>query len=723
MAMSHANAGAAKVAGVEVPAPLPAVESVEQFWGQPVSDPWRHLENLADPAVQTWLRQQAAATELILGRLPGRADLLRRLQEIDSDVPGQLAGVVRCQDGSLFYLRRNPGEEQFLIVHRAAPEAPDVVVVDPRWPRHGGGPAAAVMDFQPSPDGRRLAFSLQVAGAELGTLHVIDVASGRALSEPRPGVRYPQVSWRSDSSGFFYTRLRDGWQALPPAQRLLNQTRHFRDLGLAADGSATDRLVMSAAQAPGLSLAEHAHPGVFEIPGTPWAGVWVSHGVERFGSLALAPLSDVLEGRARWRLVAQRADEVTAYGIAADSLYLLSTRGAPRGQVLRVPLDAPDLKRASVAVAQGAGVLVGMAAARDALYLTRRDGARVGLYRLPHAAGTLQAVKLPVDGRVGLRHAHPLQDGALLAVGSWTQATRTWNYEPALGEARPLRLEAEGRYDVLRGYVAHELMVPGHDGVPIPVSLVMREGLALDGHNPTLLFGYGAYGIPNDPFLNPHWLAWLERGGIYAVAHVRGGGALGREWHEAGRKSTKPNTWKDAISVAQWLVDKRYTRPARLGIWGGSAGGILVGRAVIERPDLFAAAVPAVGVMDTLRAERMPGGQANVPEFGTVTRQEDFAALLEMSSYHQLREGLRLPAVMLLHGVNDGRVEVWQSAKFASRLAALESTDRPVLLNLDYEAGHGQGSTREQSRRQMADIWAFMLWQFGEPGFQPPGSR
>ncbi|TDP72268.1 prolyl oligopeptidase family serine peptidase [Roseateles toxinivorans] len=712
---------AANIAGVDVPPPLPAVDVVDTLWGQPVPDPWRRLEDLTDPAVQGWMRQQADATLQILNRIPGRAALVQRLRKIDDGAAGQVGNVVRCPDGSHFYLRRNPDEEQFKVVRRGVSDNTDTVVLDPSQIERGGGPKAAVMDYQPSPDGRRLAYSLQTGGAEQGTLHVIDLATGRALIEPVTGVRYPQVSWRGDSSGFFYTRLREGYGEMSQAQRQLDQQRRYRTL----DGEAGDRFVMSASQAPELGLPNFTHPGVFEIPGTEQAGAWIAYGVEPYGALAIAEMRDVLQGRARWRLVVSRADEVIAASMAEGNIYLLSTRDAPRGRVLRLSLKDPVLARATVVVPQGEGVIVSIAAARDALYLTRRSGVQVVLNRLPHAAAPpaahnpLQRVELPVEGRVALRYAHPQQDGVVLAVGGWTMASRIWTYDSTKAEARLLPLGRAGRFDVLAGYVAREVMVPGHDGVRIPLSLVMRADLPRDGRNPTMIFGYGAYGIPNDPMLNPHTLAWMERGGIFAVAHVRGGGALGRSWHEAGQKDSKPNTWKDAISIAQWLVDQRYTQPAKLGIWGGSAGGILVGRAIIERPDLFAAAVPAVAVLDALRAEHMPGGSANVPEFGTVTREQDFPALLAMSSYHQLHEGQRLPAVMLIHGVNDNRVLVWQSSKFASRLASLKSAGKPVLLNLDYEAGHGQGSTREQSRRQMADIWSFMLWQFGDPDFQP----
>ncbi len=217
-------------------------------------------------------------------------------------------------------------------------------------------------------------------------------------------------------------------------------------------------------------------------------------------------------------------------------------------------------------------------------------------------------------------------------------------------------------------------------------------------------------------------LAYLERGGVFAIAHVRGGGVYGNAWHDGGKKATKPNTWKDGIAAAEWLIANGYTSRAKVGVYGGSAGGIFVGRAITERPELFAAAVPTVGSMDTLRSEFSANGPANIPEFGTVKKEDEFRALLAMSSYHQIKEGQRYPAVLLSHGVNDIRVDVWQSAKFASRMAAATAKNdaaKPVLMRLEYEGGHGSGSTRAQAQERSADIYSFFLWQFGVAEFQP----
>jgi len=253
----------------------------------------------------------------------------------------------------------------------------------------------------------------------------------------------------------------------------------------------------------------------------------------------------------------------------------------------------------------------------------------------------------------------------------------------------------------------------------VPLSIIHKKGIELDGTHPTLLYGYASYGITEEPWFSLWRLAWLERGAIFAVANPRGSGAFGQDWYLAGKQASKPNTWKDFIATAEYLVKQRYTSPAKLGIWGGSAGGILVGRAMTERPDLFAAVVASVGVFDTVRAELTPTGVPNIAEFGTHRTEEGFRALLEMSTYQHIRDGVKYPAVLFTHGVNDPRVEVWESTKAAARLQQATASGKPVLLRLDYESGHGIGSTKAQRNAERADLLSFLLWQFGEAGFQP----
>jgi prolyl oligopeptidase len=306
----------------------------------------------------------------------------------------------------------------------------------------------------------------------------------------------------------------------------------------------------------------------------------------------------------------------------------------------------------------------------------------------------------------------------LVTVAAWTRAPEIYAVSPD-GSVANTGLQPLGKYDAPDDLVATEVKVKSHDGAMVPLSIVHKRSVKLDGTNPALMVGYGSYGITYDANFDPVRLAWLEQGGVYAVANVRGSSAYGEDWYKAGYKLTKHNTWKDFIACAEYLIAQKYTSNTKLGILGGSAGGITVGRALTERPDLFAAVVPAVGMLDFVRLQVMPIGPVNVVEFGDIRKEDEFRGLLAMSSYHHVKPGVKYPAVLLTHGVNDTRVNVGQSNKMYARLAASSSSGKPVLLDLDYDAGHGQGITKAQRLSQLGNIYSFVLWQAGHPAFQP----
>lgn len=331
-------------------------------------------------------------------------------------------------------------------------------------------------------------------------------------------------------------------------------------------------------------------------------------------------------------------------------------------------------------------------------------------------------IALPVDGAFvlngdegGAGAADPRLPGLLIDLQGWTRARQIYHVA-ADGSVRNTGLQPAGPYDAPDHLVATELQCKSHDGALVPMSVIHKKGLLLDGKQPTLLYGYASYGITEEPFFSTGRLAWLDAGGVAAIANPRGTSVYGQDWYKAGFQTSKPNTWKDFIACAETLIANKYTEPSRLGILGGSAGGILVGRAMTERPELFAAVVPMVGALDMVRAEVTPNGIPNIPEFGTRANEAGFRALLEMSSYHQVKDGVNYPAVLLTHGVNDPRVEVWHSTKMAARLMAASTSGRPVLLRLDYDAGHGVGSTKAQQQAERADVYAFLLGQMGGGG-------
>jgi prolyl oligopeptidase len=469
---------------------------------------------------------------------------------------------------------------------------------------------------------------------------------------------------------------------------------------------------------PTVKVVPTESPSIATTRGSRYAVAVVNTGVQREITLYAAPAEAARQPDAKWTKICDASDQVTGFAVRGDDIYLLSHASSPRFAILRTSLAAPDLKRAEVVVAPGELLIAEMAAARDGLYFETREGAITRLKRLAWNGKAAEDVRFPIEGATGIVSASPDIDGVIAGLSAWTRAREIYAVAPD-GKAVNTGLQPLGRFDAPTDLVASEVRVRSHDGAMVPLSIVHRKGLALDGDNPALLIGYGSYGITYDATFDPIRIAILERGGVFAVANVRGSSAYGEDWYKSGYKATKPNTWKDFIACAEYLIVQKYTSSRRLGILGGSAGGITVGRALTERPDLFAVAIPQVGMLDFVRLQVMPIGPVNTVEFGDIRREDEFRALLAMSSYHHVKDGTRYPAVLFQHGVNDTRVNVGQSNKMAARLMAASTSGKPILLDLDYDSGHGQGMTKSQRQRLIAHYYAFLLWQAGHPDFQP----
>jgi prolyl oligopeptidase len=708
-----AAAGAAASIALAQPMPVAPVRNVhDTFFGVGVDDPYRYMENVKDPEVAGWIRAQADHARTVLDSIPGRADILKQFRAMDAATPARVSDAQRMPDGSLFYEKRRAKDDQFKLYWRRGYALPEKLLVDPEAYRKSTGKPHAINYYAPSPDGRHVAVGISESGSEAASIHVFDTRTGKRIGAPIDRARFGGVSWVHDGSAFFYNRLRKLPPGTPAAELEQFSQVFLHKLGASADA---DPIVVRQGT-PGIDVEAIHAPFVQVTPGSRWAVAVLYAGTQREIALYAAPVDDAIAGNAQWRRLVTPDDKVTAFAVFAGDVYLLTHRDSPRFSVLRASLAADGIADAKTVVAPSALVAEEIGVARDALYVSERDGAIQRVLRVPHG-GTPAEVALPFEGSATLVSPDPRIDGVLIEMTGWTRAWQL--YEARAGGVSNTGLYPVGKYDMPRDLVAEEVKVPSHDGALVPLSIVHKKGVALNGRNPTLLYGYGAYGITESAVFTPTRLAWLDRGGVYAIANVRGGAVYGEDWYKAGYKTTKPNSWKDFIACAQWLIERKYTSSAKLGILGGSAGGILVGRAMTERPELFAAVVSAVGVQDTLRMETTTNGYANIAEFGTVEKEDEFRALLEMSPYAHVKDGTAYPAVLLTHGFNDPRVDVWESAKMAARLSAASTSGKPVLLDVDYEAGHGIGSTKEQRFREYADIFAFVFWQTGTPGFAP----
>jgi len=692
--------------------PYPATPKkpvTDVYHGTAVVDDYRWMEDMKSAEFQSWIKAEAVYASDVLAQLPGRAALRARLGELAD--AGETTGGYQFVAGKLFYSKRAPGQNQSRLWVREGLDGADRELLDPNnLPDEPG--KHAVDWYSVSPDGKLLAIGLSKGGSENSVLRVFDVASGKFLAEAidRTGLNEGGMAWLPDASGFLYNRH--------PAEERYNKSALF--LHKLGSDAAKDEAVFGWKVSKGEKFAIADLPHVHVSKDSRWVLAEVLHGdaVER--SYWVAPLAALKGAATPWRRIVRPSDKVTHAELVGDELYVLSQRKASRrallSQDLRVLNDA-----FKVALPAGDSVLQSIDAGDDVVYVKALDAGVTKLWRITRKGHQASVVKLPFEGTA--RSITPLPGGELLLVHEgWTEAPQSLVLKPA-DAAAPRRISVQKPVAVdTSGVKAQRVMVKSRDGVLVPMSILSPKDAVLDGKRPTILTGYGAYGITQEPRFGATRLAWLERGGVQAVCHVRGGGELGEEWHAGAHILNKQNTVSDFIACAEYLIAKGYASPATLAGTGGSAGGITIGGAVTQRPDLFAAAQSAVSLSDMLRMELTPNGAPNIAEFGTVKKKDHFKAMYALSPVHNVHDGKAYPAVLVTTGANDPRVEAWIPAKFAARLQAANPESyksKPVLLRVDFEGGHGMGSGISQRLDESADVWSFFLWQFGDAGFQP----
>jgi prolyl oligopeptidase len=691
--------------------PAARVDAVtDTFFGTTVEDPYRWMEEWNAPEARAWLEAQAAHSRRVLDAVPERAELLARISELSE--AGSTASDIRVANGRVFYLRRDPGENVFKLVAHLSPGEPARVLVDPNVTVDGGG-HFAIDWYSPSNDGRRVAYGLSRSGSEDSVLHVVETDPGEAHELAITRTRWNEVVWLEDNRSFLYTRFPELAPDAPPMEHFLNNRLYLHRLGDDPEG---DTLVLGRGSHPAVAVAPEDSTYIHLSRRSPWMLAVVIHGVLKEMTVYVAPRAALADPPSvPWTKVADVDDGVTGFDLDGETVYLKTHGGssgdpAPRFRVVAVPAAAPDLASARVVVPPSEAVVRAIRVAGDYLLVKDLDGGISRLRRVPLAGGEPEPIPLPVKGTVLDWGGDEESDELFVQLVSWTSPPAIYRVNAAARTVEDTGWLPPSPVD-FGDVETHEVFARSKDGTLVPLSIVHRKGLALDGHNPTLLTGYGSYGYPYEPSFRPTMLAWYERGGVYALAHVRGGGEYGNEWHEGGKLLNKQNTIDDFVACAEYLVEKGYTRPGLIAGAGRSAGGVVAGGGIVARPDLWGAMCFLVADVNAFRSEFSEGGPANIPEFGSVTTEEGFRALEIIDAYSKIRDGVAYPAAFLSTGVNDPRVPPWQSMKMAARLQAASSSGRPVLLRVDFEGGHGMGSTRAQLDEELADQLAFLVWQ------------
>ncbi len=695
IASGHAMAQAPSVADVPK-APVARVEPVQDtYFGETLQDRYRWMENDKDAEWLPFLKGQAAHTQAVLNALPLRDTLLGRIQQLSGDTvaPARIHKV----GSKVFYQQRPAGANNYKLFVRE--NGKDRTLVDPTTRDTADGHFS--LDWwSVSPDGSRVAYGLSKDGSEDSILYVLNVADGKILPDQIADTENAIPKWLADSSGFFYNQLTG---KVDTPQRYLDSRVRFHRLGadvnkdpILVQRGLDKSLVFDNIQAPYILTTGHSKTALLLLKD-----------VRNEVRVLAAPLNAVLAGKAHWQSVADFKDEVTAVDLHGDELYLLANQGHPRGRLLKLKASAPKLALAKEVIPESALVLQSMVRSKDGLFVRAMDGG-LGRLQLLGNDGTLRSVQLPFDGTLGSVTADPASSGALVILSGWLTPTGVWSVDEKLTMA-DTGITPRPNIDT-SAYVTERRFASAADGTKIPYSLIYKKGLQRNGSNPAFISAYGSYGAAAyTPTFAGRTLALIDQGAIVGYANVRGGGEYGRDWHRAGQLENKPNTWRDLIAVCNDMIANQYTAPAHLAIGGRSAGGVTMGMALTERPDLFAAVVSGVGWHNPLRYVAEQNGYGEEPEWGAIAQESGYRALKSIDSYQSVVDGKAYPAVLLTTGVTDPRVAPFHPAKMAARLQAATSSGNPVLLRVDFDAGHGLGSTRAQQDREAADTYAFIL--------------
>ena len=700
-------------ANLPAPPPAPKHPVTDSYHGVAVTDDYRWLENWDDPAVKQWSAAQNARSRAYFDALPNRPAIKARLHQlIAASSPSYYD--LQFRGNRLFAEKNQPPLQQPLLITRDSADnaqAAEKIVFNPNTESAKG--SYAVDFFVPSLDGKYVAAAISENGSEDSAVHIFETATGRELPDRVPRVNFAtaggSLDWNADSTGFYYTRYPQGNER-PPEDANFYQQIYFHKLG---SDSRQDTYIL------GKDFPRIAEIALRTSDDGKWLVVTVANGDG--GEFA----HYLMDSAGRWTQITHFNDAITSVKVASDgTLFLLSHKNAPRGQILHLPpLPAGNLNlaAASILIPQSIGgadensraSIEGFELSKSLLYVVDMMGGPSRLRVFDFNGTPLRSPTLPAISAIG--QIVPLSGpDALFQVSSYLEPPAWYHYSPTAdgGAYRTALIEtAPFNFDdaqVTRAFATSK------DGTKIPLNIISRKNTVLNGHNPTLLYGYGGYNISMEPgFAGAATRIWLDQGGVYVVANIRGGGEYGEEWHTAGNLTRKQNVFDDFLAAAHYLVDHHYTSPEHLAIRGGSNGGLLMGAALTQAPRLFSAVVSQVGIYDMLRVELDPNGAFNTTEFGTVKNPDQFRALFAYSPYHHVHDGTPYPAVLFMTGENDHRVNPMQSRKMTARLQAATSSGRPILLRTSATAGHGIGTALDEEIDQSADIFSFLFDQLG----------
>lgn len=703
---------------VPITPPVAPVRPVtDKYFGTTVVDPYRWMETSTDELLAYLKAENAVTLKALQPFAVQDAGILSELTKLSETVLS-VRSPSRVLD-QYFYLALPTDKSDYLLMTRAVAGGPSRLLLDPANLAEGTK-HAAIDYYVPSPDGKYVIVGVSLGGSENSVLHVVDTASGKLMGESISRAQEAEPSWADDSKGFYFTRMQAMAPGAPASTKYDNERVFFHRVGSSEEN---DRPVFGPDITTDPVLPKNGNVYATVVPGTDMVLAAQVTGVVETPALWLRRAES-----GPWTPVVKHEDGLMDIAFHGTRAYIRTKGGAHgavgNGRIVSFDLADETFANAVVVLPESdlvlsAGTGAGIASAKDALYVYGFRNGLGAVTLVPYGDTAKHAeLNLPITGTVGGVDADFRRPGVTVDMAGWTTARLIYAYAPATRSFSDTGLQPPNPID-MSSIRAVEVLARSADGTMVPLSILYRKDLSLDGSHPALLEAYGAYGYSLSPFFSSSLLPWLDRGGVFAIAHVRGGGERGEAWHLAGMKTTKQHTIDDFIAGAHFLIDQGYTSHTRLAIEGTSAGGIAVGGFLTQHPELVAAVLYRVGITDILRSEQRSTGAENAFEYGSVKIEPEFRSMYAISPYAHVQDGAKYPSVMLETGANDPRVTSWMLTKMTARLQAANASSNPILLRVDFDAGHGIGSNRTQALKLQADEFTFLGWRLGMAGFIP----
>ncbi|AZA82027.1 prolyl oligopeptidase [Chryseobacterium lactis] len=695
--------------------PAPSFPVTEEYFGTKVVDQYRNLEDLENPSTKLWMKTQTEYTNSLLNQIPKRRYYLEQRLGFDGRQGFSVSDLKITSNNKYFYLKKSSNEKTAKLYYREGFSGKEEFLFDPTNFRNSDGNHEYIINYiSPSHKGDKIAIAMAEKGKELAEVVIMEVKDKyirpEIISNTMPA-NVGGIYWLDDNSGFFYTyfplndvRSRDFYKNTQIIlYKIGTNPKELKD-------------IFSTKNNPELKLDENKPPIILDDNEKYYTVMLLDNSYYR--QTFIISKQDLLKDKKTWNPLYDKDDKVRSLQLADKEMYFLSQYNSQNYTLCKTNFEKPNFRNPITLVSERKDEVIGQyRITKDGIYYTTiKNGVEAKLYLYKDGKDT--PIKLPYpSGSISLQAKGKEFSDLWVSCSGWANEEQRFKYELNTNSFFTENIAPTTEYPEFKDIVVEEITVKARDGEEIPLSLIYNKNSKRNGKNPVLIDAYGAYGISRNPVFARMYLLWVKEGGVFAIAHVRGGAEKGEKWRLGGYKETKPNSWKDLIDCTDYLINEKYTSKDKVAIWGASAGGITVGRAITERPDLFKAAILEVPTTNALRD--VLSSTSSADEYGSTKDSEGFKALLEMDAYQHIKKGVRYPATFITGGINDPRVFVWEPVKFAAKLQAANASKNPVLLQVDYEGGHGMNTTAAHAHSNLSDIFAFAFWQLGHPDYQP----